>query len=261
MRARTFAAISVAAALGWGMAVVGPAVSASAKNPPNLKGLSSELNKAKHLTYYAQYKEVSSGQTTTITIAQLPPKTLFTTSDGSSVINNGKATYYCTANSGNTGTTGNTGSGNTGSGNTGSGNTGNSGNTVNTTTTTAKSKSTEQCYSEKGANPLLGTEDLFSGAALTTGIFAEAEESAVARVLGIKVSTSSGNYAGVSVSCVTITKKGQGYKYCVTPQGILAYSSTGRSDYFELTKYSSHPPSNLFQLPAGATTVTIPSTP
>jgi hypothetical protein len=256
MRTRTLAAIGVAATLGGAMAVLGPALPASAKSPPNLKGLSSELNKAKHITYYAQYKEVSSGQATTITIAQLPPKTLFSTSGGSSVIDNGKTTYYCSANAGNSGSTGNTGSGNGGS----SGNTGNSGNTV-STTTTAKSKSTEECYSEKGANPLLGTEDLFSGAALAGGIFAEAEETAVAHALGIKVSTSSGNFAGVSASCVTISKKGQSYKYCVTPQGILAYSSSGKSDYFELTKYSSRPASNLFQLPAGATTVTIPSTP
>ena len=250
MRVRTIAAISVAVALSSGMAVLGTAVPVTAKNP-NLQNLSNELNKAKHVTYYAQYKNVSGGQTTTITIAQAPPKSLFSSSDGSLVINTGKATYYCSDNSGDSGSTGNSGSANSGSGN--SGNTG-------STNTTTKPKSTEQCYSEKGGNPLLGTEALFSGAALT-GVFAQAEQSAIARALGIHVSTSSGNFGGQSATCVSVTRKGQGAKYCVTPQGVLAYESTGKSTYFELTKYSSHPPSSLFQLPAGATTATIPSLP
>ena len=254
MRARTMAAISVAAALAGGMAVFGPAVAATAKSP-NLQNLSNELNKAKHVTYYAQYKSVSGGHTTTITVAQAPPKSLFSSADGSLAVNTGKATYYCSANSGNSGSTGNTGSGNSGSGNSG-----NSGNTGSTTSTMTKPKSTEQCYSAKGANPLLGTEALFSGAALT-GVFAQAEASAIARALGIHVSTSSGNYGGQSATCVTVTRRGQGAKYCVTAQGILAYESTGKSNYFELTKYSSHPPPSLFQLPPGATTVTIPSLP
>jgi hypothetical protein len=244
MRARTIAAMSVTFALSGGMAVFGPAVPATAKSP-NLQNLSNELNKAKHVTYYAQYKDVSGGQTTTITIAQAPPKSLFSSADGSLVVNTGKATYYCSANSGNTGNTGNTA---------------NTGNTGSTTTTTTKPKSTEQCYSEKGANPLLGTEALFSGAALT-GVFAQAEESAIARALGIHVSTSSGNFGGQSATCVTVTRRGRGAKYCVTPQGVLAYESTGKSNYFELTKYSSHPPPSLFELPAGATTVTVPSLP
>jgi hypothetical protein len=251
VRAHTIAAISAAVALGGGMAVFGPAVAATAKSP-NLQNLSNELNKAKHVTYYAQYKNVSGGQTTTITVAQAPPKSLFSSSDGSLAVNTGKATYYCSANSGNSGSTGNSGSGNSGSGN--------SGNTGGTTATTTKPKSSEQCYSEKGANPLLGTEALFSGAALT-GVFAQAEESAIARALGIHVSSSSANYGGQSATCVTVTRKGRGAKYCVTSQGILAYESTGKSDYFELTKYSSHPPSSVFELPAGATSVTIPSFP
>jgi hypothetical protein len=256
MRARTIAAIGVAVGLGGGMAVFGPAVSVAAKNP-NLQNLTNELNKAKHITYYAKYENVSGGQTTTITIAQAPPKSLFSSSDGSLAVNTGKATYYCSANSASSGGTGSTGSGNSGSGNSGSGN---SGNTGSTTTTTTKSKSSEQCYSEKGANPLVSTEALFSGAALT-GVFAQAEESAIARALGIHVSTSSGNYGGQSATCVTVTRRGQGAKYCVTSQGILAYESTGKSNYFELTKYSNHPPSSVFQLPSGATTVTIPSLP
>jgi hypothetical protein len=241
MRARTIAAMSVAVALGGGMAVFGPAVSASAKNPPNLQGLTNEINKAKHETYYVVYKSVQGSQVSTVTIAQQPPKSLFDTGGGNSVISTGKTTYICSPNSGNSGSTGNTG------------NSGNSGNSGSTTTTTTKPKSTEQCYSEKGANPLLGAEAVFSPA-LVTGIFAQAEESTIARALGIHVTYSSASFGGVPSTCISVTRKGQTAKYCVTSQGILAYSGSGKNTYFELTKYSSHPPAGAFQLPAGATT-------
>ncbi len=52
--------------------------------------------------------------------------------------------------------------------------------------------------------------------------------------------------------------RGKSGKYCVTKQGILSYSGSSSSSYFELTKYSSSPPSSLFSLPAGATTQTLP---
>ena len=105
---------------------------------------------------------------------------------------------------------------------------------------------------------MLGTEGLFSGAAALS-IFSEAEESAIAKALGIKISQSSATFAGQPSTCVTVTRKGQGAKYCVTKQGLLSYSGESKTDYFELTKYSAHPPSSLYTLPAGSTTVTIPS--
>ena len=37
-------------------------------------------------------------------------------------------------------------------------------------------------------------------------------------------------------------------------QGLLAYSGSSKTNSFQLTKYSPKPPSNLFTLPAGATT-------
>ena len=91
-------------------------------------------------------------------------------------------------------------------------------------------------------------------------VFSEAEESAVARVLGIKVSGSSSKIAGQPSTCISVSRKGQTGKYCVTKQGLLSYSGSGKN-YFEMVKYSAHPSSSLFNLPAGATTVTIPSTP
>ena len=46
-------------------------------------------------------------------------------------------------------------------------------------------------------------------------------------------------------------------KYCVTKQGLLSYAGSS-SFSFVLTKFTSKPSSSLFQLPAGATTVTLP---
>jgi hypothetical protein len=253
MNARTTTAIAVVAALGLGASLAGPALPASAKSI-NLKGLSNNINKAKHLTYYVQYKEVNGGTTSTVTIAQSPPKSYFGTSD-SAVINNGKTTYYCTTNtSGNSGSTGSTGStGTTGS----SGNSGNSGATSTSSTTKTSSM---QCYSEKGStNPLLGLEGVF-GTGAVLSVFSEAEQSAVAKALGIKVTQSSAKYAGQPSTCVTISRKGQGGKYCVTNKGLLAYTSTSKGNYFQMTKYSAKPPASLYKLPANATILSIPGT-
>jgi hypothetical protein len=120
-----------------------------------------------------------------------------------------------------------------------------------------------QCLSTStGTNPFVDLEDLFSpGAALAA--FGEAKEGLVEKALGIKVSSASAKYAGQSSTCVTVKEKSNSGKYCVTKQGLLAYSSASSSSgssggYFEMTKYSSSPSSSLFALPAGATTVTLP---
>ncbi len=96
-------------ALGLGAVVLLPPLPASGKaSPLNLKALTNSINRSKNLTYLAQYTSVSGGQTTTVTIAQSPPKSNFSTSSGE-VINNGKTTYYCSSNSGSSGNSGNSG--------------------------------------------------------------------------------------------------------------------------------------------------------
>ncbi len=240
-------------AVGLGALVLVPALPASGRavSPLNLKALTNSINRSKNLTYLAQYTSVSDGQKTTVTIAQSPPKSNFSTSTGS-VINNGKTTYYCSANSASTGNSGNSGSTSS------SGNSGNSGNSgASTTTSTTSSKGSTQCLSVKGSNPLLGLEDIFSPT-VALGALAEAKEGIVSRLLGIKVSSSSGTFAGQPSTCVTVRVRGKGGKYCVTKQGLLSYSGSSSSSYFELTKYSSKPPASLFSLPTGATTETLP---
>jgi hypothetical protein len=254
MRTRSTTIVTATvAALGLGTLVLGGAVPASAKSvsSQNLKALSTQINKGKHLTYAVTYNSVSDGKTSTVTIAQSPPKTYFA-SGGSVIINTGKTTYYCSPNeSGNSGDSGN-------SGNSGSGNSGNSG-AATTTTTKASGSGSLQCLNQKGSSALGATANLFSAGSVLS-VFSEAEQSAVARVLGIKLSSTSASYAGQPSTCITVARKGQTGKYCVTKQGLLSYSGSGKS-YFKMVKYSAHPASSLFNLPAGASTVTIPTIP
>jgi hypothetical protein len=255
MRIRVITVATFAAALGLALVVL-PALPASAKglSSSQINNLEKTLNQHNKVTFEATYTAVSSSNPKqTITIAQAPPKSYFGTGPTSSVVNTGKATYFCSQNSGNSGSTGSTG---------GTGNSGNSGNTVSTTTTTKAA--TVQCLKESGTSPLLGIEDLFSPTAAIAALN-EAKVGAIARAEGVHISSSSGKYAGQSATCFTVSKRGTGAgKYCVTSQGILAYASTANNaanNYFELTKYTAHPSSSLFTLPAGATTVTTPSIP
>jgi hypothetical protein len=96
--------LSLTVALGLGALVLLPALpalpaSGRGSHTLNVKALTNSINRAKHLTYLAQYTALSNGQKTTVTIAQAPPKSNFST-QGGSVINNGKTTYYCSTTTG-----------------------------------------------------------------------------------------------------------------------------------------------------------------
>jgi hypothetical protein len=110
----------------------------------------------------------------------------------------------------------------------------------------------------KGSNPLLGLENLFSPT-IALSLLSEAKSTAIARALGLKVSSSSATFAGQPSTCVSVSVRGKSTKYCVTKQGILSYSgSSSSSSSFKLTKYAAKPPASLFAVPAGATITTLP---
>jgi hypothetical protein len=232
-------AVTTVAALGLGTVLAAPALPASAKpiSTLNLNALTNDIKHAEKLTYYAQYTQVSGGQKSTVTVAQSPPRSFFSTSS-SSVIINENTTYYCTSNSVSISISGNSGT---------------TSNSVN-----SGSKSSKQgCRTEIGTKPLLGIQDGFSPT-VVLGALAEAKEGLVSKLLGIKVSSSSASFAGQPSTCVTVSVHGKVGKYCVTKQGIISYSGSSSSDYFQLAKYSSKPPDSLFTRPTGATTVTRP---
>jgi hypothetical protein len=239
MRTRVFSGVGVAVSLGLALVVL-PALPASAKGLSNsqIQQLEKKINEGKKATYSATYV-TSDGNT--VTISQQGGKSNFSSSDGGSVINTGKKTYYCSkSDSGNSGSSGN--SGNTGS-----------------TTTTTKAAGL-QCLSEGGANPLGSLVNAFSPT-LLLNVLNEDKTAAVARALGIKVTTSTQKFAGQNATCLSATVRGQTGKYCVTNQGLLAYVGGTGGSTFKMTKYSSSPSPTLFKLPANATTETIPSVP
>jgi hypothetical protein len=232
-----YSGIGVAVALALPLVVL-PALPASAKGLSNsqIQQLENKLNHAKKLTYSVTYQ---SSDGSSVTISQQSGKSNFTTSDGSSIINTGKKTYYCSKSSGNSGSTGN--SGNSGS-------------------STTPSAGGLQCVTGSGAGALGSLASLFSPT-LLVNVLNEEKVSAVAHALGIHVTTSSAKFAGQNATCISATVRGKTGKYCVTNQGLLAYIGGTGGSTFKMTKYSSNPSPSLFKLPANATTVTIPSIP
>lgn len=116
------------------------------------------------------------------------------------------------------------------------------------------------CFKESGTNPLAGVLDVYDGQEFldTTEAFTA---QAVLKAEGINLSFTSGTYAGQSSKCVDITKTGKSggtATWCVsTANGLLTHwSADGNS--FSLSSYSSTPPASDFQLPKGATMVSIP---
>jgi len=93
MRTRLFSGVGVAVAVALALVVL-PTLPASAKGLTNsqIQQLENKLNQGKKVTYSATYV---SSDGSTVTISQQSGKSNFTTSDGSSIINTGKKTYYC----------------------------------------------------------------------------------------------------------------------------------------------------------------------
>ena len=106
------------------------------------------------------------------------------------------------------------------------------------------------------ANPLAGLSDVFSANNVLSAI-RQAEADAAAHAQGYNASFSTQSFGGVSADCVTLTASNQTGKYCVTHNGILAYSGTSTAS-FQLTSYSGNPSPSDFSLPAGATITSVP---
>jgi hypothetical protein len=160
-----------------------------------------------------------------VTLEQAPPKSLFTSNDGSSFINNGTTTYACSKDS---------------------------------------SSGTTSCVSYPEAqNPMASLLTLYSPTA-AEALFQTAESEVAAKLAGISINFTSQTFAGQPSTCVTYSYAGSNAKYCVTKSGVLAYEgggSSGNSSAFELTAYSTSVSASDFALPTGATVETMPSIP
>lgn len=80
-----------------------------------------------------------------------------------------------------------------------------------------------------------------------------------AGIAGDKVSNSTMTVNGFTMKCLDLHVSGQTgtSKICTSPQNVLGYVKVATdSTSFEMTSFSTSPPSSLFQLPAGAKVVT-----
>ncbi len=87
--------------------------------------------------------------------------------------------------------------------------------------------------------------------------------SLAAGIAGDKVTSSTMSVNGFAMQCVDFNASGVPgtSTICTTAQGILGYVKVATdSTSFEIKSYSASPPASLFQLPAGATITTIPTT-
>jgi len=116
----------------------------------------------------------------------------------------------------------------------------------------------KKCVSTTSGNPLEGLVGLFNGKTFQATATAYSVASAILSRLGVSLSYTTSSYGGQPSNCVTVSKSSQTATWCVTTGGVLSYWSGGGST-FTLTSYTSSPPASAFTLPAGYTTVTIPS--
>jgi hypothetical protein len=157
-----------------------------------IQSLSSSVQAGQHATFKAVYTTHSAtAASQTITIEQMPPKSVFGTTSGS-VINDGTHTYFCSSSGG---------------------------------TSQCVSES-----ATAGSNPLKSITALFDPATILSE-FQAAQSAAAAHSLGYSFAFSSETYAGVPTKCVNFTHAAESVKYCVTDSGILAYASSAGNTF------------------------------
>ncbi len=200
-----------------------------AKNTNDLSAIQASVQGLKNATFKASYTATdSSGKQTTTTFEQKGAKSVFASGDGNSFINDGTTTYLCSA--------------------------GSSSDSSTTAAPTCQNLGT-------AGNPLASVIGLYNGTTLLP-LLQGLQAQVAAKAAGVSVSYTKETFAGQSSKCATWSYQGQSAKWCVTDSGIIAYyggSGTGGSGSFQLSSYSSNPSDDDFKVPAGATTVTLPS--
>jgi hypothetical protein len=194
-----------------------------------LSELTGNVKSAQKSTFQAVYTATHGGSTSTITLAQSPPKQLFSSTDSSgsttSLVNTGTTTYSCSGGSGGTAT----------------------------------------CTSIGGrvaGSALTGLIGIYNGSAALT-VLNTWQTVVESHVSGASLTFTDETIAGQASTCAHWSYHGDQATYCVTSTGVLAKvgssggSSGGQS--FVLTSYTSSPPASSFAIPQGATVVTVPS--
>lgn len=195
--------------------------SASSKALQELDGLSSAVGHESKATFKATYTITSSAsQTETLTVEQMPPDQLFSTTENGQNegddIFNGKNDYFCS------------------------------------------NETPPSCIEYSSSdNPLSSLVDIVSGSEALTEI-KDWQSTVEGDVMGYHLTESSQTFGGQSATCATWSYNGQSAKVCVTSGGVLAYSGSG-TEALTLTAYSTSVSKSDFALPKGATISTIPT--
>jgi hypothetical protein len=177
--------------------------------------ITSAIKLGESATFKATYNVNASGTTTTVTLEQKPPKTLFSIAGQGEVISDGTTSHFCTTGA------------------------------------------AASCLTESGSsNPLASLTQLFSPQTALTAL-EQAKTRLSARAAGYNVTFSSQTFAGQDSTCVTASAPGGSAKYCVTKGGVLAYEGAGGAT-FQLTNLSTVVADSDFNLPAGASAITMP---
>jgi hypothetical protein len=193
-----------------------------------LNALTGNVKSAQKSTFQAVYTSTSGGTTSTITLAQSPPKQLFSSTDPSgsttSLINTGTTTYSCSGSSGGTTT----------------------------------------CTSIAGgaaAGALTSLISVYNGSA-ALAVLNSWQTVIASHVTGVSLTFTDDTIAGQPSTCAHWSHQSDQATYCVTSTGVLAKveSSGGSSggQTFALTSYTQSPPASSFAVPQGATVVTLP---
>ena len=192
-----------------------------------LDALTGNVKAAQKSSFQAVYTSTGGGSTSTVTLAQSPPKQLFSTTDGSgsttSLINTGTTTYSCTGSGG-----------------------------------------TATCTSIGGGlagSALTSLINVYNGSAALT-VLKGWQSTLAAHIAGASLTFTDETIAGQPSTCAHWSHSGDTATYCVTSSGVLARVETGGSSggsSFTLTSYTKSPPASAFAVPQGATVVTLPA--
>ena len=171
-----------------------------------IRSLSSAVQAGQHATFKAVYTTHTTGAPSqTITIEQMPPKSVFSTTGGS-VINDGTRTYFCSSSGG-------------------------------TQQCVSESGAT-------GTSPLAAITAIFNPTTVLNE-FQAAETQAAAHAAGYSLAFSGATYAGIPTKCIDFTHTAQTVKYCVTDSGVLAYASSPGGSFELTSFTSSPAPSDF----------------
>ncbi len=217
-----------------GAPTTGSGSTSSGGSSSELQTFGGTIKAAKSATFKAVYTSTSSGSgPQTITLAQAPPKQSFSTTDSSgstsTLLNTGTGTYVCDS----------------------------------------SSSAPPTCTSMTGlggAGALSSIISVYNGTSALTAIQGW-QSIAAAHLTGVSLTFTKDTIAGQAVRCANWKYQGSSTTYCVTDSGVLAKVSTSggptssSSSGFELTSFTTSPPASDFELPAGATVVTIPNVP